>query len=230
MASSRTSGHLCEQLERALGGTEIGHVRGRYLPRSPRPASRSGMSCPLAIICVPTSMSNVCSRNSGRNRLEMPFPADGIAIHPRDARCRERWCSSSSTFSSRSRGSRCARYRISGKRHGTLLGVVAVVAKHAAVAPMKRECHRTVDALDALATCPACDEAENPRRLSSSIVCSPYPVRSLEWLSNRRRENVACFRVSRNSWRMSISSTSGIGRFSMRSGKSSSVYFPRSTL
>jgi hypothetical protein len=42
------------------------------------------------------------------------------------------------------------------------------------------------------------------------------------------RENVACLRVSRNSCRMSISSTMGMGRSSMRPGNSSSVYLPRS--
>ncbi len=59
---------------------------------------------------------------------------------------------------------------------------------------------------------------ENPRRLSSTMVCSPF---SRRWpsASMSLRENVFCLRVSRNSWRISISSTAGMGRASMRPGQ-----------
>jgi hypothetical protein len=59
---------------------------------------------------------------------------------------------------------------------------------------------------------------EKPRRLSRIMVCSPFSRRS-PMASTSLRENVACLRVSRNSWRMSISSTAGMGRASMRLGK-----------
>ena len=70
---------------------------------------------------------------------------------------------------------------------------------------------------------------EKPRRFSSSMVCSPFSRRSV-MASISRREKVACLRVSRNSCRMSISSTAGMGRCSMRSGSSSKRYLPRSAL
>ena len=66
---------------------------------------------------------------------------------------------------------------------------------------------------------------EKPRRFSSSMVCSPLSSRSL-MASSRRREKVDCLRVSRNSCRMSIISTCGMGRCSMRSGNSSSLNLP----
>jgi len=70
---------------------------------------------------------------------------------------------------------------------------------------------------------------ENPRRFSSSMVCSPF-ARRTPMASISRRENVLCLRVSRNSVRMSRIATCGMGRRSMRSGSSSSLYFPRSAL
>ena len=70
---------------------------------------------------------------------------------------------------------------------------------------------------------------ENPRRLSSTMTCSPFSSRAPS-ASNSFRENVLCLRVSKNSWRMSTISTDGIGRSSIRPGSSSSAYLPRSTL
>ena len=47
---------------------------------------------------------------------------------------------------------------------------------------------------------------EKPRRFSSTMVCSPFS-RRCPMASSSLREKVACLRVSRNSCRMSISST-----------------------
>jgi len=57
------------------------------------------------------------------------------------------------------------------------------------------------------------------------MVCSAV-LQAQSDASSSFREKVACLRVSRNSCRMSISSTMGMGRSSMRPGNSSSVYLP----
>ena len=64
--------------------------RDRRRPRSRRPASRAGKSCPLAIICVPTSMSISPAREPSRAAsARLPLRRHRVAIDAADARVRE---------------------------------------------------------------------------------------------------------------------------------------------
>ena len=111
-----------------------------------------------------------------------------------------------------------------------VLGVTAVVAQHAPVAVMVGQRDRAVDALHALAAGAAGDEA---REAAAVVQQHHLLVRFRAFRrspSSRRRENVSCLRVSRNSCAHVDQFHFAAWDASMRSGNSSSVYLPRSTL
>src|SRR6185436_4082403 len=72
VASAGASRDLGQQLERPLGRAEVGSPRPTSASITPTSVTR-GKSCPLAIICVPTSTSSAPLSNACSVRRTAPF-------------------------------------------------------------------------------------------------------------------------------------------------------------
>jgi hypothetical protein len=89
LAAAGAPGHLCQQLERPLGGAKVGEPEAD-VGRDHADQRHRGKSCPLAIICVPTSTSISPSRNRFNSVDSEPFRRIASRSRARDAGPRAR--------------------------------------------------------------------------------------------------------------------------------------------
>jgi len=97
-AHARRGSHLCKQLKRSFGRAESGNPSAMSAPTTPTSVT-PWMSCPFAIICVPTSMSSAPSFNAFRACSKSSRPRT-VSRSSRPIRaCGNMPCSNSSSFS-----------------------------------------------------------------------------------------------------------------------------------
>ncbi len=86
LAAAGAARDLGDQLERALGGAEVGQVQARCRRRRCPTSVTRGKSRPLAIICVPTSTSISPRPKAVERPLVVLAPPHRVGVHARDAR------------------------------------------------------------------------------------------------------------------------------------------------
>ena len=117
-------------------------ARGRRRPRSTPTSVTRGKSCPLAIICVPTSTSSSPAAKRRQQRRQRALAADRVAIDARRSARRETARAARASTRSVPKPA-CSRYGAAHLRHafGTRHRVVAVVAARAPA--VARACGRS---------------------------------------------------------------------------------------
>ena len=175
LAAAGAAGDLRQQLERPLGGAEVGEAEADVGARSTPTSVTRGKSCPFAIICVPTSTSISPAREPRQQRGDRAAAADGVAIEARDARAGNSAAHLRlDPLGAEARPARGTGRRTCGHAFGSAHGVVAVVA---ARAPRPPRCtvsdtlqfgHSSVPA-----HCRQNTAVAKPRRFSSTSACSP---------------------------------------------------------
>ena len=107
-----------------------------------------GISCPLAIICVPTRMSKLRSRKLVQDVFELPLAGDRIAIEPGNLRRGKfRVQLIFHALGPRAHEMNVLALAFRANRRN-LFGISAVMAKQTAVAAVPRQREGAVDAFD----------------------------------------------------------------------------------
>ena len=158
VAASRAPGHLRQQLEGALGRPEVRHAQSDV---GVHYAHQRDVRDVVALGDHLRAHQNVITAfaESVQDGLVGALPGHGVAVHARDARLGklpvQLFFHPLATDAQKVDVLALAL----GAELGDRLGVIAVVAQHAAVAPVERKRHRTVNALQPLAASPAGEEA-----------------------------------------------------------------------